>query len=409
MQILSFNYSDTIGGASRAAYRIHQALLAVGFETKLVVNDKSSGDATVEGPATIWRKSKARWAPYVATLFNQLLAGSDTLVSPAIVPSRWHTRINASACDIVHLHWINGEMMSVGDIGLIRKPIVWTMHDMWAFCGAEHVSTSVRWQNRYEPAWVSNRKLAFDVNRWVWERKSRCWRRPMCLIAPSRWLADCIKRSSLMREWPVRVIHNPIDTDRWKPVEKSLARELLGLAPDRKTIIFGTYGANAAPHKGFDLLQNALRQLIGQVKDLQIVVFGQSVPDPPDLGFPTYYVGHLRDDLSMRILYSAADAVIIPSRQDNLPNAGVEAMACGTPVIAFDTCGLPDIVQHQMTGYLAKAFDIDEFAYGIKWVLDDQKRSAQLGLNARENAVARFSFPVVARQYIDAYEFALNM
>ena len=132
-------------------------------------------------------------------------------------------------------------------------------------------------------------------------------------------------------------------------------------------------------------------------------VFGQRAPQsPPNLGFPIHYTGHLHDDLSLRALYSAADAMVIPSRQDNLPNTGVEAHACATPVIAFHTGGLPDIVQHQRTGYLAKAFDTGDLANGVAWVLA-QRETGELGAQARERAEARFAAPVVAAQYRAVY------
>ena len=125
---------------------------------------------------------------------------------------------------------------------------------------------------------------------------------------------------------------------------------------------------------------------------------------PEDLGFPVHYTGHLHDDATLRALYSAVDAMVIPSRQDNLPNTGVESSACGTPVIAFDTGGLPDIVTHQKTGYLARAFDVEDLAQGILWVLGEPERYIELGSTARQDAVTRFSYPVVAAQYQNIYE-----
>jgi glycosyltransferase involved in cell wall biosynthesis len=123
-----------------------------------------------------------------------------------------------------------------------------------------------------------------------------------------------------------------------------------------------------------------------------------------NLGFPIHYTGHLHDDIGLCLFYSAADAVVVPSRQDNLPNAGVEAQACGTPVVAFDACGLPDIVEHKKNGYLAQPFDAVDLAEGIRWVLDGPERRAILGAQSRQTAVARFSYPVVAKQYFELYK-----
>ena len=142
---------------------------------------------------------------------------------------------------------------------------------------------------------------------------------------------------------------------------------------------------------------------------LELVVFGQHRPQlPTDLGFPIHYMGHLHDDLSLRALYSSVDAMLIPSRQDNLPNTGLEAHSCAIPVIAFKIGGLEDIVEHKYTGYLAKAFDIEDFANGIIWTLE-QSAIGQLGNQARERAVLKFSEQVIASAYIEIYNKVLNI
>ena len=162
-------------------------------------------------------------------------------------------------------------------------------------------------------------------------------------------------------------------------------------------MLFGALGGGGDGRKGFDLLLAALDHLRRQIVNPHLVVFGQRAPkQPPDLGFPVHYTGHLHDDLSLQAVYSAADAFVIPSRQDNLPNTGVEAHACGTPIVAFRTGGLPDIVEHQQTGYLAEPFDTSDLATGMHWVLT-KGESASLRANARSRAVERFSRDAVTK------------
>jgi glycosyltransferase involved in cell wall biosynthesis len=115
-------------------------------------------------------------------------------------------------------------------------------------------------------------------------------------------------------------------------------------------------------------------------------------------------MGHLHDDASMQALYSAADVFVIPSRQDNLPNTGLESLSCGVPVVAFDTGGLSDVIAHEKTGYLAKAFDTDDLAAGIRWVLNRQEGRAQLKEQCRQEAIRRFSYSVVSTLYRDLYK-----
>jgi glycosyltransferase involved in cell wall biosynthesis len=207
-----------------------------------------------------------------------------------------------------------------------------------------------------------------------------------------------------MGDWPVTVIPNPIDTQLWQPVDKGLARQLLNLPQDVPLLLFGAGGGTADPRKGFDLLTAALAHLRGEIDGLELVVFGQGEPKQPSaLGFPVHYMGRLQDPLSLRVLYSAADAMVIPSRQDNLPNTGLEAHACGTPVIAFKVGGLPDIVDHLKTGYLAAPFDIEDLARGVQWVLAEGDRAKVLGEAARQRALNLWAPEVVANFYHGTY------
>lgn len=407
MKVIHLNHSDINGGAARAAYRIHHALRAAGVDSQMWVNKVEAGDWTVEGPSSKLDKALALLRTQLARpLVGALKTGNPIMHSPAVVPSSWVKRINSSDADVVHLHWVQGEMLSIADIGRIEQPIVWTLHDMWTFCGAEHYTEELRWREGYRrdnrPAYESG----FDLNRWTWQRKRKHWQRPMHIVTPSQWLAECVRESALMRDWPVSVVPNCLDTERWAQLDQVLARELLRLPADVPLLLFGAMGGGRDPRKGFDLLQAALQHLRDEpsVRGLELVVFGQLAPQsPPSLGFPIHYTGHLHDDLSLRALYSAADTMVIPSRQDNLPNTGVEAHACGVPVVAFNIGGLPDIVEHQRTGYLAKAFETEDLAKGIAWVLA-HSASGQLGQQARERAVERFSERVVAGRYLSLFE-----
>lgn len=408
MKVLSVSFSDITGGAARAAYRLHHALRHKGVNSTMLVSNAVAGDWTVEGPPSIKGKAISKIRDYLGQLLARTLKTENKILhSPAFVPSRWSDRLNSSDSDIIHLHWINREMLSVTDIGRIRKPCIWTLHDMWPFCGAEHVTDELRWRYGYTKSNRPSHEHGFDLNRWTWERKLKRWQYPMNIVAPSRWLADCARQSKLMSTWPISVIPNAIDTNIWRPIEKSLARSLLHLPLDKPLLAFGAFGGLAEPHKGFDLLREALEQLRDQLPQLELLIFGQLSPkDAPSITFPVHYLGHLHDDVALNLLYSSADAVVIPSRIDNLPNAGLEAHACGTPVVAFDVCGLPDIVDQKKTGYLARPFDTGDLAAGLNWVLNDAGRGAALGIAARARAVRLWSCETVTAQYYNLYQSA---
>jgi len=409
MKVVQLNHADVNGGAARAAYRIHHAVRTAGVHSTMLVNLSESGDWTVEGPGSPLGRATARVRPYAASGFRAFLSTENPVIhSPAVIPSRWPRRLNASDADIIHMHWIAGETLSIRDVGRLNKPVVWTLHDMWAFCGAEHYTDDDRWQEGYRSDNRPEHESGFDLNRWTWRRKLKHWRRPMHVVTPSRWLADCVRDSALMRDLTVTVIANPIDTDRWKPIDQVQARSLLGLPTDASLLLFGALDGAGDPRKGFDLLLDALVHLHAGREELHLVVFGQLAPRyPPDLGFPIHYTGHLHDDLSLCVLYSAADLLVIPSRQEAFGQTASEAHACGTPVVAFNTGGLRDIVDHQHTGYLAHAYDTEELAAGIRWVIKESA-NYRLGRNARERAVKHFAYPVVAKKYRQVYAAAIK-
>lgn len=380
-------------------------MLKIGIDSSIWANISQTNDSTVRGSVSKWNKLIVYIRLYIGGLLKKTLKTSNTIIhSPSILSSKWVKRLNASDADIVHLHWVQGEMISIADIGRIKKPIVWTLHDMWAFCGAEHCSFDKRWQESYR---IGNRpahESGFDLNRWTWERKRKHWRRPMQIVAPSNWLANCVRESALMSGWPVAKIPNCINTKNWKPLEKHLARKLLGLPNDMYLIMFGTYAANTAYHKGFDLLISSIKHLHNSISKLKLVVLGEILSkNIPDLGYPIHYMGHLDNDNTLQILYSAVDAVIVPSRLETFGQVALEAQACGTPVVAFNIGGLSDIIEHKYTGYLAKAFETKNLAHGIQWVLKKNK-SNSLGVRARERVVKNFSNQIVAEQYRSVYK-----
>lgn len=410
MKVIHLSYSDT-GGAGRAAYRIHCALRDNGIKSLMQVIHSTSGDNTVE---SVTGNIKGKIIQKARELTGKLISSSSSVEnsiihSPAVLPSGLPFILNNSDADVIHLHWIGREMLSIKDISKIKKPVVWTFHDMWAFCGAEHIS----YDNRYKEGYTSENRLpyanGFDLNFWTWRRKNKYWKNPIEIVTPSHWMAECVKKSSLMSEWPVRVIPNPIDTKKWLPVEKNIARQILGVPIDCQLIAFGSYGENQAYHKGHDLLKSALNHLKNEFFDLKVIVIGQNAPVVPvDMVFPTIYGGFLYDDISLRLLYSAVDAIIVPSRIESFSQMASEANTCGTPVIAFNVCGLRDIVDNLSTGYLANPYDAEDLAKGVRWVLSDASRLESLGKNARKNSVELFDKDVVSKKYIDLYRYVLS-
>jgi glycosyltransferase involved in cell wall biosynthesis len=198
----------------------------------------------------------------------------------------------------------------------------------------------------------------------------------------------------------------------YKPTNKGVARELLGLPHDKQLILFGSLRTTSDRRKGFHLLQSALQDLSKtDWKDrLELVVFGYSQPEnPPDLGFKIHYLGTLNDDLSLTLSYSAADVFVAPSMEDNLPNTVMESMACGTPSVAFKIGGMPDMIEHKKNGYLAQPYEVKDLAQGIVWVLENEERYHKLSYRAREKVEQEFTLEIQAHRYLSLFEEISNL
>ena len=412
MNVIHLSFSDIIGGAARSSYRIHQSLLKAEINSLMWVNKARTDDQTVKKPVgRIERIIAELRSPLINNSLVKTLKTKNKIIhSPSVFSSRWVKLINESDADIVHLHWIQNEMLSISDISKIKKPIVWTLHDMWAFCGAEHYTKDHRWRDGYldnnRPAYESG----FDLNLWTWKRKEKHWKTPIQIITPSKWLAECVSKSMLMRNWPLNVISYPIDTDFWKPISKKIMREQLNLPKGVPLLLFGAFDSEKDQRKGYDLLLSTLEHLKAHSKfnDVELVVFGQNKPKlQTKHAIPIHYMGKIYDDESLRSIYNASDVILIPSRQDNLPNIAVEAQACGIPVISFNVGGLPDIIEHRKTGYIAKAFEIEDLANGILWFLSHPDKE-HLNKDVREQAVLKFSQKKIAEEYLNIYKNLLQ-
>jgi glycosyltransferase involved in cell wall biosynthesis len=406
--ILSTN--DIDGGAARATYRLHEGLKAIGVPSRMLVQYKLSDDATVQGPAGRAERILARARPGIDMLpvSRYPRRHAPSMFSPNWLPETLLSRIEALNPDVVHLHWVAGGFLRIEHIPRFRKPLVWTLHDMWAFTGGCHYDRGCgRYSQSCGACPILGSERERDLSHRVWQRKERAFRdHPMVIVSPSRWLADCARKSSLFQGKRIEVIPYGLDLNRYKPIDRRAAREILGLPQDKRFVLFGASNSTADPRKGFQFLKPALDRLGAGPRraDTELLVFGASRP-AKDQGFalPARYLGRLHDDISLALYYGAADVFAAPSTEDNLPNTILESLACGTPCVAFDLGGMPDMVTHQMNGYLARAFEPEDLARGLEWVLEDRERWARLTEASRAKAVMEYALERQGRDYLELY------
>jgi glycosyltransferase involved in cell wall biosynthesis len=247
-----------------------------------------------------------------------------------------------------------------------------------------------------------------DLARKLWQRKAKAWEKTdFTVVTISHWLADCARQSTLFKNRRIEVIHNALDETRFKPIEKHIAREILGLPQDKKIILSGAINAINDDRKGFQYLVPALQDLAanGWGDRAELVIFGASTPrNAPDLGMKATYMGVLHDDVTLALVYAAADVTAVTSTQEAFGKTAMESLACGTPVVSFDSTGLKDIVEHQTNGYRAECFSVQDLANGIAWVIQDDTRWQTLSRRAREKVEQEFTLSIQARAYTKLYQ-----
>ena len=317
-------------------------------------------------------------------------------------------RCRSATC--YHLHQVTDFLDYSDTLGQLasRAPLVWTLHEMTPFTGgcsyAYHCGGFTRECGGCPQLGSDN---AHDLSHRTWARKRRVFERIatswLHVVGASSWIADQARRSSLFRRFPVSVIPYGIDCNVFRPIPD--ARRLLdsfGIAPTARVVLFVTdwFGNR---RKGFDLLDAALSAMRPR-DDMVIVSLGHGDRPTVRSSVPHVHLGSFSENRMLAIAYSMADVFVIPSREDNLPNTVLEAMACGTPVVGFQTGGIPDMVSHGVNGLLVPAHSVTELAAAIETLLADQAGSARMGVAARSVVEREFTREMQGTRYLRLYE-----
>ncbi len=433
MRVLYVNTSDTQGGAARAAVRIMQAVEEQNVDCRMLVKQKQSHYSNVVAlteyePKRKWHRA-ADWVAH--KLKNQYqhyqwkcYPDRDTNYKSDLRSTRFYGALRKEKYDVLHLHWINQRFLPLEELQRVGRPIVWTLHDSWPFCGVCHYFLDCQqYQQQCGCCPQLGSRDEHDLSNRVWQRKRELYQGiDLHIVSPSRWLADCARRSSLFGNMDIRVIPNCIDTAVYRPMSISEAianipaaqrqnvavSRVLRAAGEKVEKPFILYGAvNAATDriKGFSSLLSALRILDEQEYEATLVVFGANEQDLP-LHFQhieVVFVGYVNDTDMLVSLYNLADVMVVPSLTENLSCAIMESLSCGTPVCCFNIGGNGDMVEHRINGYLATENDCVDLAQGIRWCVG-YNIGGDLSQAAREKVLRCFAPEVVAKQYAELYE-----
>jgi glycosyltransferase involved in cell wall biosynthesis len=410
MKVIILSSSDIQGGAARCSFRLHKGILKSGNESCYFVQNKLSVDEDIVTSKKKFDKIRADVRAQVDALPIRLLGYNlNGYFSTGLLNRFDASYTNNSLPDIINLHWVANGFLPIEGLKKFDRPIVWTLHDSWAFTGGCHLpGDCLGFTKNCGNCPVLGSNYQYDLSRYIWKRKLKAWGNlNLSIVTDSTWLAGCVKESSLFGNCRVESINPGLDLSKFKPVEKKLARELLSLPLDKKLVLYGAIHSTSDPNKGFQFLQPAIKILANSIlgSSTELLIFGASEPKiKQDNGIRENYLGLMHDDISLSLLYSAADVMVVPSIRESFGQTASEALACGTPVVAFGATGLLDIVDHLKNGYLAKPYSVENLAEGIEWVLSrNSEETRLLSKNAREKAENAFSIELMTSRYLDLY------
>ena len=397
------------GGSQIAAVRIFNAMLEIGVNVDLgVLTKEISNEHIFELPQNpnLEADMKKISNDKLLQTTNSAIHFMNRLSKASV---EW---INESDYDIVHIHHIVGSVLSIEDIAKIKKPIVWTMHDSWIFCGAEQHPNVLENDIRFEQGYYENNfpttSSRVNICRLTWERKKKAWKDvKFNFISVSNHHAQCLNKSALFKGQAAKVIPNIIP-NIFKPQKVTEFKKILNIPLYRKIIGFGAVGDinGKKSIKGSWYLIKALERLKNK-EDYFAVIFGPASGE--FLGkMPIKYFasGSIGNESFLSVFYNMLDVFVCPSIIENLPNVCVEAMFCGVPVTAFETGGIPDIVKHKKTGYLAKPFVASDLARGIEFCLGNQKELSRNSLKRAKSDY--FSEKFIVEEHLKVYREIFN-
>ena len=392
-----------IGGAPRAAYRLHESMRSLGWRSTMLSlwQDVEDPDVQIVAPAPVIERSRT----IEAKLARPARVGLGDAWSTglySVIPVDRHPAVQAA--DAIMMYWVGQGFLSSGHIGALmrmKKPIVWRLSDMWAFTGGCHYSHGcLGYQRQCGNCPQLRNASRLDVSRIGWWRKRIAWnRRHLTVICPSRWMANCAKDSSLLSKADVRVISTGIDTNVFRPIDRRLARAQLDLPLDRPLILFVAADGLAAKRKGGHLVPDILTHLKGLTHGREPAVLLLGAETAPDLPLEAIAMGIVQDEARMALVYAAADVFVAPYLEDNLPNTVLEAMSCGAPVVTFDIGGTADAIRPGVNGIAVPVGDSFALAKAVDRLLVADEERVSFGLRAREIACSDFNLRTQASVY----------
>ena len=396
-KILHLNFSDD-GGAAIAVMRIHNALKQNNFESKVLVAEKLNKFDDVfcnqnNFDKFIW-KQKKKISRNLKFLFKTKNKNTHTI---SFFNSNIFDQIDHFNPDIINIHWIGNEFISLKQISKIKTPIIWTLHDMWLYTGAEHYTSDQRFINGYYKNNRDKLEKGFDINRWVWNRKKKYLNKNIKIISTSNWQHQNAKKSLLLKGRDVFKIPLPIDTSVWKPINKNDAKSVLGWKNDKIYFLFGFSDYARRNIKGLDIALNLFDKFNEANNGNCILnIFGEI--DKKYISKKNINIlGNINDQTKLRTIYSGSNLLLNPSRLESFGQIALEALACGLPILINQNTGTNDLILSDEMGYSLENEISSNFNSLLEWFNQNCINNNQdfIHNKIKEN----FSYSKIANEY----------
>lgn len=402
-----------MGGAAIAAQRLHRSLLSHGVTSKLATLVKSNDDKQT---VRVNRFVNNKTISYLSALDKIPLVFSKAKrpfkISPTKLSLGGHgvfKIIKDFRPDIINLHWINSGMLNIKNISKFSstKPILWTLHDMWAFTGGCHYSNGCA---NYQqgcglcPLLKSNNKK--DLTRQIFKSKSFLWKyKNFTLVSPSNWLKELASTSPIFLNSKKINIPNGVEIDL--PIyQKNDIIEKYGFNKNKRHVLILTHSL-CDRRKGAELFMESLNHAKSEDK-FDVITIGGSIENLFDESIKIHNLGYLDSQKEIRSIYAASDVFVLPSKEDNFPNTILESLSVGTPVVAFNNSGgASEIIDHKKNGYLVNAFNAKDLAEGIRWTLNNSEYD-QICKAAYNKIKNDFTIDHMTNKYINLYQDILR-
>jgi glycosyltransferase involved in cell wall biosynthesis len=391
MKVLHINATDE-GGTFNLLFDIHKSLIKKKIKTKIYLPQKKFSPnfyfqkniffyfhfRVINFLKKIIRRFFLKPAPYstiTLSLFNSFgLKKMIKIIKP----------------DIIHLHWLGNEFVSVRDIINLKIPIVWTMHDLWV------VNPYYHYKKKQEKNFFGKILTNYLLNKIKIILKKK-----IKIVPTSAWSKRNLERKFRLDRKKYEYIPCGIDFKKFYPMSKFQSKKLLGLQK-KPVILFIAFGVNN-PRKGFEYLKKSLKFI---KHDYQLLIAGDTKP----LNFMgEYKFVKLPKTFKMRrLVFNSADLLIVPSTHEAFGLVSIEAAACNTPSVVFNNTGLQDPIKHKDNGYVAKYKNINDLGKGINWILQSLKKKPTRFQNCREKAKKKYDINYLADKYILAYKKLLK-